>query len=98
MECAVLSLAYHIQTDGEHLVTDAGIAIGSMAPTIKFCHSAADFLIGQDFSDVESDQAEKFADKVLEYASPITDIRASAWYRSQTLHNISKTIFSPNNR
>ena len=36
---------------------------------------------------------EEFAEKVLEYASPITDIRASAWYRNEVLYNISKAIF-----
>ena len=35
----------------------------------------------------------EFADKVLSYASPITDIRATAWYRKEVLYNISKSIF-----
>jgi len=30
---------------------------------------------------------------VLEYADPISDIRASAWYRRQVLENISRNIF-----
>ena len=94
MECAVLSLAYHLEKDDTNVITRAGIAIGSMAPTIKFCQNAAEFLIGQNLSDIDSNLAGAFADKVLEYASPISDIRASAWYRKQTLHNISKTIFS----
>lgn len=93
MECSVVSLAYHIQVDDDK-ITHAGVAIGSVAPTIKFAKSACDYLIGKNFSSIGSAQSEEFAAKVLEYASPISDIRASAWYRKEVLHNISKSIFN----
>ncbi|NQS98521.1 MAG: FAD binding domain-containing protein [candidate division Zixibacteria bacterium] len=93
MEIAVVSLAYHIQADEDDKITKAGIAIGSVAPTIKLVKSACEYLIGRDFSAVSSSEAEEFAAKVVEYASPISDIRASAWYREEVLYNISKSIF-----
>ena len=93
MEIAVVSLAYHIQADEDDKITKAGIAIGSVAPTIKFVKSACECLIGRDFSAVSSSEAQEFAAKVVEYASPISDIRASAWYREEVLYNISKSIF-----
>lgn len=93
MECSVVSLAYHVQADKNNVVLSAGIAIGSAAPTIKFVNSACNFLIGKDFSKLTNDEEEEFAGKVLEYASPISDIRASAWYRKEVLFNVSKSIF-----
>ena len=93
MECAVISLAYHIQSDKNNKITTAGIAIGSAAPTIKFVQTACDFLIDKELKAVSKSDVEKFAMKVLEYANPISDIRASAWYRKEVLFNISKSIF-----
>ena len=94
MEIAVVSLAYHIQVDEHDKIIRTGVAIGSVAPTIKFVKSAGEFLIGRNFPAIESSEAEEFAAKVVQYASPISDIRASAWYRKEVLFNISKSIFS----
>jgi CO/xanthine dehydrogenase FAD-binding subunit len=93
MECSVISLSYHIQTDSNSIINNAGIAIGSVAPTIRFAKSACDYLIGKCFTSINLSEAEEFSVKVLEYASPISDIRASAWYRTEVLCNISKSIF-----
>jgi len=93
MEIAVVSLAYHIQADANDEITKVGVAIGSVAPTVKFVKSACEFLIGRNFSSIKSSEAEKFAERVMEYASPISDIRASAWYRKEVLFNISRSIF-----
>ncbi|KPL07462.1 hypothetical protein AMJ86_04425 [bacterium SM23_57] len=79
--------------DEDDIITHAGIAIGSAAPTIKFTTSACEYLIGKKLSEIGASESEEFAAKVLEYASPISDIRGSAWYRKQVLFNISKSIF-----
>ena len=94
MEIAIVSLAYHIEVDIDDVVTHAGIAIGSVAPTIKFAESACEYMIGKKFSSINDSESEEFATKVLEYAIPISDIRASAWYRKEVLHNICKSIFN----
>ncbi len=91
MECAVVSLAYHILMDVDGTVNEAGIAVGSVAPTIKFTTSACDYLIGKKMNNLDAD---RFAAKVMEYVSPISDIRASAWYRKEVLNNISKSILT----
>lgn len=93
MEIAVVSLAYHIQADESDKITHAGIAIGSVAPTIRFVKSACEYLLGKRFSSIAPSESEEFSAKVLEYASPISDIRGSAWYRKEVLFNISKSIF-----
>lgn len=98
MECSVVSMAYHIQVDKDGKIIKAGIAIGASAPTIRFAELACKFLIGKKFSLLGKSEKEKneFAEMVLSYASPITDIRATAWYRKEVLFNISKSIFENN--
>ena len=93
MEISIVSLAYHIQINNEGKIIDAGVACGAVAPTIPFTTSACDFLIGKNMSNFSEIDKEQFAKKVLEYANPISDIRASDWYRKEVLFNISKTIF-----
>lgn len=93
MECSVVSLAYHIQTNKNDEIVKAGIAIGAVAPTIRFAKSACDFLVGKKFKTISNDEKQIFSEKIISYASPITDIRATDWYRKQVLFNISKSIF-----
>lgn len=93
MECSVVSLAYHIQTDIKGKIIHAGIAIGSSAPTIRFTDSACKFLTGKNIFEISENEKKEFAEKVVSYASPISDIRATAWYRKEVLYNISKGIF-----
>ncbi len=93
MEIAVVSIAYHIETDEDDTITRAGIAIGSVAPTIPCARSACEYLTGKRFSAIGPTESEEFAAKVLEYASPISDVRASAWYRKEVLYNICKGMF-----
>ncbi|MBI2267789.1 MAG: FAD binding domain-containing protein [Armatimonadetes bacterium] len=94
MECSVVSLAYHVQTDSSGNVVHSGIAIGSAAPVIRFAHSACSLLLGKNLETMTVQDAGRFAQNVLEHASPISDLRASAWYRRQVLFNISKALFS----
>ncbi len=93
MECSVVSLAYHIQVNEEGVIIKAGVSIGASAPTVRFAEEACDFLIGKKFKAISQKEKEEFAEKVLSYASPITDIRATSWYRKEVLFNISKSIF-----
>ncbi len=92
MECSVVSLACHLLLDASLKITQAGVAIGSAAPTIKFAEAACDFLAGKKAPDIDSGTAEEFARKVLDYACPISDVRGSAWYRKATLFNICRGV------
>ncbi|MDP6569044.1 MAG: FAD binding domain-containing protein [Candidatus Marinimicrobia bacterium] len=93
MEIALASFAYHITADKDGVIVSAGAAIGSVAETIRYVASASEFLLEKNLDKLTEDDSNKFADLVLEYANPITDIRASAWYRRKVLWNISKSIF-----
>jgi len=90
MDCSVVSLAYHFQKDDSERIRTAGIAIGAVAPTIMYTESACSFLIGR--SGLLDSERDEFAKLVSACASPISDIRASAWYRQEVLYNISKGL------
>lgn len=94
MEIAIVSLGYHLQLDGDGTITDAGVSCGAVAPTIPFTASACEFIIGKNINDISDGDKEEFANKVMEYASPISDVRASDWYRKEVLFNLSQTIFN----
>ncbi|MBI2280306.1 MAG: FAD binding domain-containing protein [Bacteroidetes bacterium] len=93
MEISIVSLAYHLQLTNDGIITHAGVACGAVAPTIPFTTSACEFLIEKNINTISENDKEEFAIKVLEYANPISDIRASDWYRKEVLFNVSKTIF-----
>ena len=93
MECSVVSLAYHLQTNQEGLILQAGMAIGASAPTIQYTDTACHFLQGKNIFHISDEEKHAFAGRVLSYASPISDLRATAWYRREVLFNISKGIF-----
>lgn len=93
MEIAILSLAYHFQTDESNKVTSAGVSIGAVAPVIKFTKDACDFLIGKQIDSLSSEDINSFACMIKGHASPISDVRATAWYRTEALFNSAKAIF-----
>ena len=72
------------------LVTDARIALGSLAPTIVRAREAEAFLTGQNLT---ADTATEAANLASAAVSPIDDIRGSAAYRMATLRNLlSQTL------
>ena len=79
--------------NNDGVIIDAGVACGAVAPTIPFATSACEFLTGKNINTISENDKEEFATKVLAYSNPISDIRASDWYRKEVLFNISKTIF-----
>ena len=93
MEISIVSLAYHLQLNDDNEIIEAGIACGAVAPIIPFPVKACDFIKGKNINNITQDEKKQFASLVLEYASPISDVRASDWYRKEVLFNISQTIF-----
>ncbi|MEB2328739.1 MAG: FAD binding domain-containing protein [Ignavibacteriaceae bacterium] len=92
MECSVVSIAYHIQIDGFNKILTSGFAIGAVAPTIRFTAKACNFINRKNINALTERDAESFALKVSEYSDPISDIRATRWYREKVLFNLSKSI------
>lgn len=92
MECSVVSLSTHIEVDSAGKVSRSGIALGAVAPTIRLAETAGSMLKGKVWSDARAFDGNAIADAVLECASPISDLRATAWYRSQVLRNLAELI------
>ena len=93
MECSIVSIGYHFQVEADGQVIQAGIAIGAVAPTVIFCSKAAAFLIKRNVNNLTEDDRLKVAELIQQAASPIDDLRASAWYRKEVLFNTARSIF-----
>jgi carbon-monoxide dehydrogenase medium subunit len=93
MEISIISIGYHFQLDENNVITNAGLAIGAVAPTIKFTEDACNKIIGKKIDTINSSDIEFFANLVKNHASPISDVRATAWYRTEVLFNSTKAIF-----
>lgn len=81
---SVIDLAI-VLTMQDDRVTEARIALGALAPTIVRAEAAEAFLAGKELS---PESCERAATLAAEAVSPIGDVRASAAYRLQTLHNL----------
>lgn len=81
---SVIDLAIVLTMEGDR-VSDARIALGSLAPTIVRAEAAEMSLIGQQLTPEVCQQAGELAETAV---SPIDDVRATAPYRRQTLRNL----------
>jgi len=81
---SVIDAAVVLTFDGR-AVNEARIALGSLAPTIVRPVTAEDFLIGKILTPADCSEAAMLACAAV---SPIDDVRGSAAYRLQTLHNL----------
>lgn len=81
---SVIDLAVVLTFDGDR-VSDARIALGSLAPTIVRAEAAEVALRGQPLS---PELCQLAAQRTVEAVAPIDDVRATASYREQTLRNL----------
>lgn len=81
---SVIDLAIVLTMQDDH-VTDARIALGALAPTIVRAEAAEASLVGQP---INLESCERAAILAADAVSPIGDVRASAAYRLQSLHNL----------
>jgi len=77
---SVVNCAVVLATDEDMRITDARIALGAVAPTIRRAHQAEQFLVGQPRDQVDIARAAALA---AQAAQPIDDIRGSADYRRE---------------
>lgn len=93
MEISIAAIAYHFQMDENNIITHTGLSIGAVAPVIRFTNEACNYLIGKNAGLITTEELVQFASLVKKYASPISDLRASAWYRSEVIYNSTIAIF-----
>lgn len=77
---AITNVAVTVARDMHGVVTEARIALGSVAPTIVRAPEAEAALIGGPLDDARIAQAAELATHA---AQPIDDVRGSAWYRTE---------------
>jgi carbon-monoxide dehydrogenase medium subunit len=83
---SVIDLAIALTFDGE-TISDARIALGSLAPTIVRAEEAERALVGKTLS---SDLAKEIARLTCAAVKPIDDVRGSGSYRLKTLANLTE--------
>lgn len=79
---SVIHLAVVVTLDAE-IVTDARIAVGSVAPTVELLPHAQSAIIGKSIYDLEARAAAAIA--AHDSIAPISDVRATAQYRTDTV-------------
>jgi carbon-monoxide dehydrogenase medium subunit len=84
---SVIDAALVLTLEGD-VVSDARVALGSLAPTIVRAEAAEVFLRGKTLS---AEICAEASDLACQAVSPIDDVRGSAGYRWQTLRNLLAT-------
>jgi carbon-monoxide dehydrogenase medium subunit len=77
--CSVVITGVRLVLDGQ-TCQDARIVLGSVAPTPLRCTQAEDFIKGKT---LDADVIDQCAAHAIDASSPISDQRASAWYRKK---------------
>jgi carbon-monoxide dehydrogenase medium subunit len=75
---AVAAVAAGLTLDGRGIVTDAGIALGAVAPTPKWAAEAGALLVGRNLDESALHDAARAA---MASAQPISDVRGTAGHR-----------------
>lgn len=78
MEISIVCVGVRLVTDNDGTVTDAGIGLGSVAPTTVRAPASETVLLGRPLTDQLIAEA---AEAAMEVCTPIDDVRASAAYR-----------------
>lgn len=86
---AVVSLAALFFVDSERIIKRARLAWGSVGPTIISSEQVETFLIGKPLTDETLQQA---AELVRRAVNPISDVRATAEYRSLVAANLIRRL------
>jgi CO/xanthine dehydrogenase FAD-binding subunit len=90
MEIAVVGAAVVVAlADGR--VSDSRIAITALAPTIRRVPAAEAALLGSTADEAAIAVA---AREAAAASAPISDVRASDWYRRELVHNMLKRVIS----
>jgi len=89
MDIAIVNAAALIQVNEDGFITDAKIALGSVAPTPIRAHEAEERLKGNTINDILLDEVGKLAQ---EASSPITDQRGTAEYRRIMVYRLTKRV------
>jgi len=89
MDIAIVNVAAFVAVNGDGFITDAKIALGSVAPTPIRAYEAEERLKGNTINDILLDEVGRLAQ---EASSPITDQRGTAEYRRIMVYRLTKRV------
>jgi CO/xanthine dehydrogenase FAD-binding subunit len=89
LDISTIAIAFAARRDGEGRLHDVRLALGAVAPTPLRARRAEALLEGKAIDDALADAA---AQAAADEARPIDDVRASAWYRKELVHNMVRRM------
>jgi CO/xanthine dehydrogenase FAD-binding subunit len=91
LDISTIAIAFAASRDGDGRLHDVRLALGAVGPTPLRARRAEGLLEGRA---LDAALAEAAAQAAAAEAQPIDDVRASAWYRKELLHNVTRRILS----
>ena len=91
LDISTIAIAFAANRGDGGRLQGVRLALGAVAPTPIRAGKAEALLEGQVITTALAEQA---AQAAAAEASPIDDVRASAWYRRELLHNLTRRILS----
>jgi xanthine dehydrogenase FAD-binding subunit len=91
LDISTIAFAFAAQRDGTGRLHDVRLALGAVAPTPMRARRAEALLEGKV---LDAALAEAAAQAAAADAQPIDDVRASAWYRKELLHNVTRRMLT----
>jgi CO/xanthine dehydrogenase FAD-binding subunit len=89
LDISTISIAFAAQRDAAGRLHAVRVVLGAVAPTPLRARRTEALLEGQA---VDAALAQRAAACAAEEATPIDDVRASAWYRRELVHNIMRRM------
>lgn len=91
LDISIISIAFAARRDGAGRLHDVRLALGAVAPIPLRARRAEALLEGRA---LDQSLAQAAAQAAAQEAQPIDDVRASAWYRRELLHNATRRMLS----
>jgi xanthine dehydrogenase FAD-binding subunit len=91
LDISTIAIAFAARRDSEGRLHGVRLALGAVAPIPMRARRAEALLEGKVLDAALADAAAKAA---AGEAQPIDDVRASAWYRKELLHNMTRRMLS----
>ena len=89
LDISTIAIAFAARRDSAGRLHGVRLAFGAVAPTPLRARRAEALLEGRAIDDALADAAARCA---ADEAHPIDDVRASAWYRKELLHNMTRRM------
>jgi CO/xanthine dehydrogenase FAD-binding subunit len=91
LDISTIAIALAARRDGGGRLTEVRLALGAVAPTPLRARRAEALLEGRV---LDAPLAEAAAQAAADEARPIDDVRASAWYRKELVHNVTRRMLT----